>query len=193
MQTPVSPPIHTNEPLTRPLSPTETSARLGMLVEGQGLFRPGPRTTIPGPMADDEEMASTSDRIAFISYVREDADRVGDLERTLRQNGIEVWRDIDRMEPGKNWKTEMRNAIRSNDLAFLACISENSVARKKSTQNEELRLAAEEHRQRPPGAQWIFPLRLADVAVPDYDLGAGESLRDLQRLDLSGSHKSATR
>lgn len=43
--------------------------------------------------------------------------------------------------------------------------------------NEELTLAAEEFRQYTPGHTWLIPVRLDDIALPEWDLGAGRSLR----------------
>jgi hypothetical protein len=123
---------------------------------------------------------------AFISYVREDGARVDALESFLDAAGIRVWRDKNELWPGDDWKIEIRRAIQNGTLAFVACFSENSAAREKSYQNEELVLAAEEYRLRPPGRPWLFPVRFADAAVPEFDLGTGRTLDSLQRSDLFG-------
>lgn len=52
--------------------------------------------------------------------------------------------------------------------------------------NEELTLAVEEFRQRPPGATWMIPVRFDDGPVPEWDLGAGRTLDDLNYSDLFG-------
>ncbi|NRQ36301.1 toll/interleukin-1 receptor domain-containing protein [Nonomuraea sp. NN258] len=124
---------------------------------------------------------------AFISYVREDKDRVDRLQDILESAGIRVWRDIDDLWPGQDWKIEIRNAITSGSLAFIACFSEHTQARQTSYQNEELLLAVDQVRLRPPGAAWLIPVRFADCAPPEFDLGAGRTLGSLQRVDLFGS------
>lgn len=132
----------------------------------------------------------TSSRHAFISYVREDSAKVDELEAALEAAGIDVWRDTKNLLPGDEWKLQIKSAIRSGSLAFIACFSSNSVARETSYQNEELVLAVEEFRLRPPGLQWMFPVRFDEVALPAYDLGAGRDLNSLNRTDLFGDGHS---
>jgi hypothetical protein len=121
---------------------------------------------------------------AFISYVREDSDLVDRLQGVLEAAGIRVWRDTEDLWPGQDWRIEINKAITSGSLAFLACFSESSVSRDKSYQNEELILAVEQMRRRPPGRSWLMPIRFADCKLPDFNLGAGRSLDSLQRIDL---------
>jgi hypothetical protein len=123
---------------------------------------------------------------AFISYVRQDAARVDRLQAILQAAGITVWRDTADLWPGADWKVEIRNAIRTGSLAFIACFSENSERREKSFQYEELILAAEEMRLRRPGVTWLIPIRFADCEMPIIDLGTGRTLDSLQRVDLFG-------
>lgn len=52
--------------------------------------------------------------------------------------------------------------------------------------NEELSLAVEEFRLRLPGATWLMPVRLDAGDLPDWDLGAGRVLTDLNHVDLFG-------
>lgn len=123
---------------------------------------------------------------AFISYVREDRDQVDVLQRFLVAAGVRVWRDKDSLFPGQDWKVEIRRAITGGSFAFLACFSENSAARGVSYQNEELVLAVEQYRLRPPGRAWLLPIRFGDVVLPDFDLGAGRTLDSVHRADLFG-------
>jgi len=121
---------------------------------------------------------------AFISYVREDAAHVDRIQSVLEAAGVAVWRDTANLWPGEDWKLKIRQAITSDSLAFIACFSENSAAREKSYQNEELLLAVDQFRLRPPDKPWLIPVRLSDCQIPQYDLGAGRTLDSLQRLDL---------
>jgi hypothetical protein len=95
-------------------------------------------------MSDDEA------KHVFISYVREDSDKVDGLCAVLEAAGIPYWRDRKDLGPGDAWRAKIRSAIRSGALVFLACFSDNSRAKDKSYMNEELTLAAEEFRQMPP-------------------------------------------
>jgi hypothetical protein len=122
----------------------------------------------------------------FISYVREDKAAVDLLQEILEAAGVTVWRDTEDLWPGQDWRLEIRRAITGGSFAFLACFSDNSAARQTTYQNEELILAVEQMRQMPPGRPWLLPIRLADCAVPEFDLGAGRTLASLQRVDLFG-------
>jgi hypothetical protein len=146
------------------------------------------RVTAAGAPYSDTEDVGISQRSdgaehVFISYVREDAERVNRLERLLKRKGIIVWRDTSDLWPGQDWKIEIRRAI-ERGVAFIACFSEHTERRRSSYQNEELAVAADEMRRRPPGEVWLFPVRFAECRLPSFDLGAGRSLYSLQLVDL---------
>lgn len=123
---------------------------------------------------------------AFISYVREDAHHVDQLQRTLEAAGVPVWRDMADLWPGEDWRIKIRHAITEDALVFIACFSRQSLARSKSYQSEELVLAIEQMRLRRPDEPFLIPVRFDDCDIPDRDLGSGRRLGSLQRADLFG-------
>jgi hypothetical protein len=123
---------------------------------------------------------------AFISYVREDAHHVDQLQQALEAAGISVWRDTEALWPGEDWRQKIRHAITDNALVFIACFSSHSAARAKSYQNEELLLAIDQLQQRRPDDPWLIPVRFDDCPMSDYDLGGGRTLASIQRADLFG-------
>lgn len=128
---------------------------------------------------------------AFVSYVREDSAKVDQLCRLLDAAEVPYWRDRESLAPGDAWKAKIREAIQTDSLAFLACFSAQSQARDRSMMNEELTLAVEEYRKLTPGKTWLIPVRLDDVSLPDWDLGAGRVLSDLNYVDLFGEDYTA--
>lgn len=131
---------------------------------------------------------------AFISYVREDEAVVKRVQGELERAGIDVWRDVDDIEPGRPWRDAVAEAMRTKKLVFLGCFSESAVAQETSGQmteiNDALKLA-----QTGDVDLHIIPIRLDSCAVPSLDLsdapgrdqlGRGVTLRDLQRVDLFG-------
>ena len=126
------------------------------------------------------------ERHVFVSYVHENSKQVDELCAVLEALKIPYWRDRSKLGPGEEWKAEIRKAIRSGSMAFLACFSDESRAKEKSHMNEELTLATEEWRLRPPGRTWLIPVRFDGGAVPEWDLGAGKTLNDLNYCDLFG-------
>jgi uncharacterized protein YukE len=123
---------------------------------------------------------------AFISYVREDSRHVDWLADKLKAAGIPVWRDTADLWPGEDWRAKIRQAITDDALVFIACFSKRSLARTKTYQNEELILAIEQLRSRRPEDPWLIPVRFSDCEIPDRDIGAGRTLKSLQRTDLFG-------
>ena len=99
---------------------------------------------------------------------------------------MRVWRDTAELWPGEDWRVKIRQAIQDGALVFIACFSQQSLARGKSYQNEELTLAIDQLRQRPPEASWLIPVRFDNCEIPDRDIGAGRTLASIQRADLFG-------
>ncbi|WP_346059169.1 toll/interleukin-1 receptor domain-containing protein, partial [Glutamicibacter bergerei] len=112
-------------------------------------------------------MTTDEGQHVFISYVREDKERVDRLCEMLKAAQIPFWRDLKNLEPGDDWKLKIKEAIRKNSLVFLACFSDNSRNRPRNNMNEELHLAVEEFRKMPPGETWIIPIRFDDPVCQD--------------------------
>ncbi|MFI8592758.1 toll/interleukin-1 receptor domain-containing protein [Dietzia maris] len=136
-------------------------------------------------------MGQNEEKHVFVSYVREDNPEVDRLCAVLEAARIPYWRDRTSLGPGDAWKVKIREAIRGGALVFLACFSDNSRAKEKSHMNEELTLAVEEYRKMPPGRTWLIPVRFDSGDVPEWDLGAGRTLSDLNYSDLFGDGYAA--
>lgn len=119
----------------------------------------------------------------FISYVRENQESVDRLCSALGSYCLKVWLDRKDILPGRRWRTAIRHAIQQGAY-FLACFSKEYSTRQRTYMNEELALAIDELRKRPYETSWFIPVRLADCIIPDREIGGGESLADLQWVDL---------
>lgn len=115
--------------------------------------------------------------------MREDKDQIERLCKKLRPYGIEVWLDREQILPGERWRTAIRQAIREGAF-FIACFSEAYKRRVRTYMNEEITLAIDELRQRPTDRSWFIPVLLSYCEIPDREIGAGETLRDLQWVNL---------
>ena len=120
----------------------------------------------------------------FVSYLHEDKPVIHRLVKELRDRGIQVWLDREHIMPGQRWQHAIRRAI-SGGSYFLACFSSSYYRRDSSYINEELVLAIEELRRRPVDRTWFIPVLLDKCEVPYRSIGAGETLRDIQWVDLS--------
>ena len=119
----------------------------------------------------------------FLSYVRENEESVRRLATALERNGIEVWMDRNRIQPGSRWRNSIRDAI-ENGAFFLACFSKEYESRAHSYMDEELDVAIDELRQYAGERGWFIPLRLNECVVPEKSMGDAGHLADFQWLDL---------
>ena len=122
-------------------------------------------------------------RMAFLSYVREDQPNVDRLCHDLARRGVRIWLDRQQIRPGQRWKDAIRQAIREGSF-FIACFSTEVSSKSRTYMNEELRLALEELSLRPTDRAWFIPVRLDECSIPDLRIGAGETLHDIQWVDL---------
>lgn len=120
---------------------------------------------------------------AFVSYVRDDEPIVQLLCSDLREKGVELWLDREQIQPGRRWKATIRKAI-IDGTYFLACFSPSYIERDRTYMNEELTLAIEQLRQRSTTRAWFIPIIFGIDSVPDRDIGGGETLRDIQWVDV---------
>jgi hypothetical protein len=120
---------------------------------------------------------------AFISYVHEDTAAVEALESKLEAAGVSTWRDAHELSPGSRWRDEIRQAIRSG-ASFIACFSVNSENKDRSYMREEIAVAIDELRLRPRDRAWFFPVKLSPCTIPAIPLTAGETLSDIQHIEL---------
>lgn len=120
---------------------------------------------------------------AFISYVKDNSDVVGYITEILEKNSVPFWLDKNDIDPGRRWKEAIRRAIEGGSY-FVAMFSRKWQERDASYANEELTLAIEQLRLRPTDRAWFIAVRLDDCEIPDRSIGGGETLRDLQYINL---------
>jgi hypothetical protein len=119
----------------------------------------------------------------FISYVREDTLIANYLAEILRANNVEPWLDTQRLAVGQRWKEELRKAIQEGNR-FVAIFSAARASRERSVAHEELLIALEELRLRPRDRQWFLPIKLDATPIPNVQIGGGETLCDIQHLEV---------
>jgi len=78
---------------------------------------------------------SVANDLLFLSYAREDEVSASRLYRELVEGGVKVWFDRESLEPGANWKSEIKKAIRQSRY-FIALMSSKSVSKKGFVQSE---------------------------------------------------------
>lgn len=118
----------------------------------------------------------------FISYVHNNQ-RIAQRLCDDLAHSVKVWLDRNDIAVGTRWKQAIRRAIRDGDF-FIACFSKQYNDKGKTYMNEELSLAIDELRKYPTNRAWFMPVKLNECEIPDRDIGGGETLQDLQYIEL---------
>ena len=123
----------------------------------------------------------------FISYVRENEADISCLIKRLEapEHGFDVWYDTKVLSllGGRRWKSVIKQTINTCTY-FIACFSAEYNRKRETTMNEELTLAIERQRKHQYNYPFIIPVRLNPCDVPDFPIGLGETLLDLEWIDL---------
>lgn len=120
---------------------------------------------------------------AFISYISENEKTVQQLCDALAAYGVQIWLSRNQINPGFFWEEAIRRAIEDGAF-FIACFSREYNQRRESYMNEELNLAIERLRKLPHDRSWFIPVKLNECEIPDWDIGAGKTLRSIHWVEL---------
>jgi hypothetical protein len=107
----------------------------------------------------------------FLSYAREDQDRVRQVYEGLIKRGLNVWLDKESSGPGK-WLPQITKAI-ARSRYFVICLSQSSISKtgdKPGFLDEELNMAYNIAMNQPVTEFSIIPLRLEDCDRGDHRL-----------------------
>lgn len=147
--------------------------------EGREYYNSLERTTTQ-PMTNSKKETKK----VFISYVRENYDKVAQVCNKFSDEGIDYWIDRENIEPGILWKIAIKNAI-SKGAYFLACFSKQYAEKPEPYMNEEILLAIDILRKKPLDSGWFIPIKLNTCNIPNYEIGGGKYLHDIQYLDFT--------
>jgi len=125
---------------------------------------------------------STHKANVFLIHAHSDRDVVHKLYQRMVKDGLNVWLDAERLQPGQDWQNEIRNALFKCDVV-LVCLS-SGFDKQHGYRHEELKLALEKANFIPADEIFIIPVRLEECDTP-------ESLKHLHRVDLfrAGGYK----
>ena len=117
----------------------------------------------------------------FICHCHIDRDAVYDLYSRLKKDGIDVWLDVENLQPGEHWQNEIRKAILKSDIVIV-CLSQK-FNEQQGYRHEELKIALEKAKLLDDQV-FIIPVRLEACDMP-------ECLSHLHRVDLfkAGGYK----
>src|SRR5262245_16818582 len=110
----------------------------------------------------------------FLSYAKQDREKVTELYGKLRDVGYQPWLDYLDIRPGETWKDSIRRAIQKSNF-FLACLSHSSVVKGGYLQSE-IKYALELKNEKLPTDIFLIPVKLEEVEMP-------EQLADIQWVE----------
>lgn len=100
----------------------------------------------------------------FLSYAREDFERVLELYDRLHATGFKPWIDKRDILPGEKWEHSIWKAVRRSDF-FLICLSANSVSKRGFLQ-KEVREALNIWKEKLDDDIYLIPVRLDECEIP---------------------------
>jgi hypothetical protein len=112
--------------------------------------------------------------MAFISYAKEERDRIIEIINRLRRQDIFVWEDESLLLPGDDWEAKIENAIENADF-FLFFMSSDTIERD-GYKNRALFLALKKQSLKASGKRFIIPI-LLDKCNPPKELSGLHWLR----------------
>ena len=139
-----------------------------------------------------EMIDSVVPRKVFVSYVRDNKEQVKALKSALGSRCIDVLLDLDSIPSSSKWRAEIERFVEECDFSII-CFSQESNVKDSAFMNEEMDLIYSEDRNpkgRPKRENWIIPVRLSDVEIPNRHIGVhAESrqqkmLHEIQWVDL---------
>jgi len=113
--------------------------------------------------------------IIFLSYAKEDVERVDQIYNQLKHDGHQPWMDIHDISPGQNWKFEIHNAISTCNAAIIF-LSNRSVSKTGYVQ-AEIAEFLDLRKRRPERSIYLIPVRIDECVVPTR-------MSELQYADL---------
>lgn len=101
----------------------------------------------------------------FLSYAREDADKVDDIYQFLKASGINAWMDKHDLIGGQNWNRHIKNMIEKS-VVFVAFLSKSSV-KKSGIVQQEFRYAIDQQTRLAEGHIYIVPVMIQECMIPN--------------------------
>jgi pimeloyl-ACP methyl ester carboxylesterase len=124
-----------------------------------------------------------SSRQLFLSYVRQDEERVMEVFDVFKRREFTAWIDQRKLKPGDVCENSIKSEIRASDR-FLVFLSAAAIAKlsKDSVFKREVDEAIDIQTKRGKGSRFIVPVRIDNQALPSklaryqwYDLFSGDA------------------
>lgn len=118
----------------------------------------------------------------FVSYFREDIDKVRSIVARLTAAGVPFWIDEEGMEAGEAWRRKIEQKINDASI-FLICNSKSYALRPNSYVHQELQIAVARAKGMDDSIAWIVPLSLDGSPPINLQIDSNRNLQDLHWTD----------
>lgn len=142
---------------------------------------PDARLLVPD---SDARASDGAPRGVFLSYASEDRSAAEALRNSLREAGIDVWFDKDRLEAGDRWSATIKRNIHESAV-FVPILSKHTLTPFGREFRKEWNAAIEDRAGRRPDLAFIVPVAIDDI--PAADPGVPEEFRACHWSRLSDS------
>jgi hypothetical protein len=128
----------------------------------------------------------------FVSYVREDAEKVNSIVNYLKEENIDCWLDVDSLKAGEQWEQVVSQKIRSC-TALLLIISINLFKAKESYIWKELEYVDERLFLKNDRTDWFIPVIVDNTPPPEVLLGKRSKKRisEFQSIEINRRRPAA--
>jgi len=127
--------------------------------------------------------------IIFLAHVSENKPFMLNLFKSLKRKGFNPFIDIESLGGGVIWEYNLEETISISRIILIG-ISSNSI-KKESFFQKEIRLSLSESEKRPPNQQFIIPILLDDIEMPNFYQIGTINLKDFQAIRIYGKYKKA--
>jgi hypothetical protein len=103
--------------------------------------------------------------LIFLSYAKEDKDRVWTIYRRLQTERLNPWLDVANLLPGQDWDRVITSTIRN--ARFVIVFLSNRSVNKRGYVQKEIKEALDVADKMPEGDIFIIPVRLEACIVPE--------------------------
>lgn len=122
-------------------------------------------TTTTGIINLQLDSLTPQEPLIFLSYAKEDKDRIRNIYRKLKSERLNPWLDVANLLPGQDWDRVIIKTIR-NARFVIVFLSNYSVSKRGYVQ-KEIKEALDVADKMPDGDIFIIPVRLEECIVPD--------------------------
>ena len=105
------------------------------------------------------------DKYIFLSYAKEDYNKVKKYNDYILSNGFSTWLDEQNLLPGQDWNLEITKALKRSEIALV--FLSNNACDKRGYIQKEITLALDKLQEIPESDIFLIPVLLEEIEIPE--------------------------